>query len=344
MRTQTPLHLAIVGATGVVGRELLSVLEKRSFPVASLRCFASSQSEGKQVPFCQESIPIEVLDEKSFEGIDIAIFSAGHSIAYQYAPIAVRSGATVIDNSSAFRMEEGVPLVIPEINAHALRGHQGIIASPNCSTTIMLMALAPLHREFRIKRIVAATYQAASGAGAAVMQELLNETRALLDNTPFERRELPFPYAFNLFTHNSALNEQDYVDEEIKMLYETRKILEDDSIWVNATCVRVPILRAHSEALNVTFHKPITKDAAMAILKNAPGLTLLEDRSLNRFPMPSDASGHDPVFYGRLREDLSQPNTLDLWVVGDQLLKGAALNAVQIAETLIAEEILCTPF
>lgn len=341
MTRQSPIHLAIVGATGAVGKELLAVLEKRRFPLASLRCFASSQSEGKRVEFCKESIPVEVLDEKSFEKIDIAIFSADQKIAYQYAPIAVRSGAIVIDNSSAFRMEKGVPLIIPEINAHALKMHQGIIASPNCSTTIMLMALGPLHRQFGIKRVVAATYQAASGAGAAAMQELKDETRAILDNLPFNRQVMPFPYAFNLFTHNSPLSENGYVDEELKMLYETRKILEDDKIWVNATCVRVPILRAHSEALNVTFHNPITKELAIETLKNAPGLTLLEDRSLNRFPMPIDASGQDSVFCGRIREDLSCPNTLDIWVVGDQLLKGAALNAVQIAEQLITEGIPC---
>lgn len=344
MTTQSPVHLAIVGATGAVGKELLEVLEKRRFPLASLRCFASSQSEGKRVEFCEESIPVEVLDEKSFEKIDIAIFSADHKIAYQFAPIAVRSGAVVIDNSSAFRMEKEVPLVIPEINAHALKMHRGIIASPNCSTTIMLMALGPLHRQFGIKRVVAATYQAASGAGAAAMQELKDETRALLDNTPFNRQVMPFPYAFNLFTHNSPLSENGYVDEELKMLYETRKILEDEQIWVNATCVRVPILRAHSEALNVTFHNPITKELAVEILKNAPGLTLLEDRSINRFPMPSDASGQDSVFCGRIREDLSCPNTLDIWVVGDQLLKGAALNAIQIAEQLITEGFPCKSF
>ncbi len=335
-------HIAIVGATGAVGQEILSVLEKRRFPAASLRCFASARSEGKELEFCGEMIPIEVLDEKSFEKVDIAIFSAGSKVAYEYAPIAVRSGAVVIDNSSAFRMLEGVPLVIPEINAHALKSHTGIIANPNCSTTIMLMAIAPLHRHFGIKRVVAATYQAASGAGAAAMEELKNETRALLENTPFERKIMPFPYAFNLFTHNSPLSENGYVDEELKMLYETRKILEDETIWVNATCVRVPVLRAHSEALNVTFHLPVTKQQAVDILKDAPGVTLFEDRSINRFPMPCDASGQDSVFCGRIREDLSMPNTLDLWVVGDQLLKGAALNAVQIAEQLIHQDILCT--
>ena len=335
------IRLAIVGATGAVGQELLTVLEKRHFPVSTLRCFASPRSVGKKISFRGEIFPIETIGENSFKGIDIAIFSAGSKIAFEYAPLAVQSGALVIDNSSAFRMDERVPLIIPEINPQALSKHEGIIASPNCSTTIMLMALAPLHRYAGIKRIVAATYQAASGAGAAAMEELKAETRAVLDETPFTRHVMPFPYAFNLFTHNSPLSENGYVGEELKMLYETRKILEDESIGVTATCVRVPVLRAHSEALNVTFHRPITADLATEILKKSPGLTFFEDRSRNHFPMPLDASGQDAVFCGRIRDDLSFPNTLALWVVGDQLLKGAALNAVQIAEKLIYQDHLC---
>jgi aspartate-semialdehyde dehydrogenase len=340
---KSSIRLAIVGATGAVGKELLSVLEKRKFPLASLRCFASPRSSGKHVTFRGETLPIETLNEDSFEDVDIAIMSAGRNIAFEYAPIAVRSGAIVIDNSSAFRREEKVPLVIPEINAHALKKHEGIIASPNCSTTIMLMALAPLHRQFGIRRVVAATYQAASGAGAAAMEELKAETRAVLDGIPFTRKILPFPYAFNLFTHNSPLAPDGYVDEELKMLHETRKILEDESIGVSATCVRVPVLRAHSEALNVTFRLPVTAAMATEILKRAPGLTWLENQACNRFPMPSDASGQDAVFWGRVREDFSFPHTLNLWVVGDQLLKGAALNAVQIAEQLIHQDYLCRP-
>ncbi len=330
-----PLHLALVGATGAVGQEILSVLKKRQFRVASLRCFASPRSLGQTIAFLDQVIPLNVLDNASFEGVDIAIFCAGRKVSEQFAPIAVRSGAIVIDNSSFFRMDADVPLVIPEINPGALKRHKGIIASPNCSTTIMLMALAPLHRVVPIKRIFAATYQAASGAGAVAMEELKMETQAVLNNTPFERSVMPFPYAFNLFIHNSPLQENGYVEEELKMLYETRKILEDDQIQVNATCVRVPILRAHSEVLNVTFDRPSTKEQAYAILEKAPGVQLLENRALNRFPMPIDASGHDDIFCGRIREDLSTPNTLDFWVVGDQLLKGAALNAVQIAESLL---------
>lgn len=328
------LHLAIVGATGAVGQEALTLLEKRNVPITSLRCFASARSVGKSVLFKQQLIPLEVLDRDAFRGIDIALFCAGGKISKEWAPLAVEAGAIVVDNSSNFRLDERVPLIIPEINAHALQKHHRLIASPNCSTTIMLMALAPLHRVVPIQRIVAATYQAASGAGMHAMQELREETHAHLDQRPFERTIMPFPYAFNLFTHNSALTESGYVEEELKMVNETRKILEDAEIRIHATCVRVPILRAHSETLNVTFHAPLSKEQAYEILGKAPGVTILEDRASNRFPMPIDASGNDAVLCGRIREDLSHPNTLDLWVVGDQLLKGAALNAIQIIELL----------
>lgn len=331
----SPMRIAVVGATGAVGQEILRVLEKRSFPLTSLRCFASEKSQGKQLSFGQQKISVEILSERCFEEIDIAIFSAGSKISKIYAPLAVESGAIVIDNSSAYRMNPRVPLIIPEINSHRIHDHSGIIASPNCSTTIMLMALFPLHQAFHIQRVVAATYQAASGAGAAAMEELKEGTRAFLDQVPHTPQALPFPYAFNLFTHNSALSENGYVEEELKMLRETRKILENNAIWVHATCVRVPVLRAHAEALNVTFSYPISIEKATKALQAMPGLILWENRGQNRFPMPSDASGQDAVFCGRLREDPSFPNTLDLWVVGDQLLKGAALNAVQIAEQLI---------
>jgi aspartate-semialdehyde dehydrogenase len=327
--------IAIVGATGAVGRELIALLERRRFPVSQLRCFASPRSVGKTVSFQNEAIPIEALGHDSFKGVDIALFSAGRVVALEFAPQAVETGACVIDNSSAFRMDPEVPLVIPEINPDAMQTHRGIIASPNCSTTIMLMALAPLHRAFQIKRVVATTYQAASGAGALAMEELQLETQAVLEGRSFKRSVMPFPYAFNLFTHNSPFTESGYAEEELKMLHETRKILRDDAIGIHATCVRVPVLRAHSEALNVCFHHPVTVSQAYEILQKAPGLKILENRITNRFPMPIDATGQDSVFCGRIREDLSQPNTLDLWVVGDQLLKGAALNAVQIAELYV---------
>jgi aspartate-semialdehyde dehydrogenase len=336
-----PVKLAIVGATGAVGKELSHVLEKRKFPIEELRLFASARSTGKKWVFRGESLPIQILTEHALEGIDIAIFSAGCKVASEWAPKAAKCGIKVIDNSSAFRMDADVPLVIPEINPHALREDHCIISCPNCSAAIMLMAVAPLHRCFKIVRIVAATYQAASGAGFQAMKELEEETLAHLEKRPYQRTVMPYPYAFNLFPHNSPLDGMGYVEEEVKMLYETRKILEDDQIWVNATCVRVPILRVHSEALNVTFSQPVSVEEAYAVLKEAQGLTILEDRENNRFPMPSDASGQDHVFCGRIRKDLSFPNTLDLWVVGDQLLKGAALNAVQIAELILRKKI-CT--
>lgn len=329
------VKLAIVGATGAVGNELLKVLERRRFPVRELRCFASPRSAGKKVFFEQKEIVIEPLTEDSFKGIDIAIFSAGSKISREWAPIAAARGVKVVDNSSAFRMDEDVPLIIPEINPHALKDESKIVSCPNCSAAIMLMALAPLHRKFKIVRVVAATYQAASGAGYQAMKELQEETLAYLENRPYQRHVMPHPYAFNLFPHNSAFTKSGYAEEEIKMLEETRKILEDDEIWVNATCVRVPVLRAHSEALNVTFSQPVTVEEAYATLKDAAGLKILEDREANRFAMPIDASGQDDVFCGRVRKDPSFPNTLDLWVVGDQLLKGAALNAVQIAELIL---------
>lgn len=329
------VNLAIVGVTGAVGTELLKVLEKRDFPIDQLRCFASPRSANQTIGFRGKSYSIETLSKESFEGIDIALFSAGKKNSLEWAPIASRMGVCVIDNSSAFRMDPAVPLVIPEINPHAIQSSHSMIASPNCSTTIMLMALAPLHRKHPIARIVAATYQAASGAGKEAMRELEEETLALLRGNSFERRIIPHPYAFNLFTHNSSLTESGYVEEELKMLYETRKILEDETIGVHATCVRVPVLRAHAEALNVSFREPIEVEEAYEILQAAPGLKILEDRISNRFPMPSDATCQDDVYYGRIRKDPSFPHTLDLWVVGDQLLKGAALNTVQIAELIL---------
>ena len=335
------LNLAIVGATGAVGKEMLSVLQAREFPIGNLRCFASPRSAGKEILFKGKSIKIESLSPHCFEGIDIALFSAGRKVSREWVPIAVKQGAKVVDNSSCFRMDANVPLIIPEINPEALKAHHTIIACPNCSTTIMLMAAAPLHRRFKILRIFTATYQAASGAGFLAMEELKAETLALLENRPFERSIMPHPYAFNLFSHNSPLNEEGYVEEEVKMLEETRKILEDDQIQVNAVCVRVPVLRAHSEALNITFSQPVSLQEVYNVLKVAPGLKILEDRSCNRFPMPIDATGQDDVFCGRIRKDLSLANTFDLWVVGDQLLKGAALNAVQIAE-LILRKNQCT--
>ncbi len=293
-----PINLAIIGATGAVGKELIKVLERREFPIRELHCFASPRSAGKEVIFRGKSIPIKSLSPEGFDGIDLAIFSAGSKIAKEWIPFAVSRGVRVVDNSSAFRMDPEIPLVIPEINSHVLKDHHWIASCPNCSAAIMLMAVAPLHRRFKIARVVAATYQAASGAGFQAMRELEEETLAHLENRCYARSVMPHPYAFNLFPHNSPLNEEGYAEEEIKMLEETRKILEDDQIWVNATCVRVPVLRAHSEALNITFSQPVSLEQAYETLRAAPGLRISEDRAQNRFPIPpSDASGQDDVFF-----------------------------------------------
>jgi aspartate-semialdehyde dehydrogenase len=327
-------HVAVVGATGAVGQEMLQVLLKRRFPVRELTVLASARSKGKRMQFGEDAVTVQELRADSFKGVEIALFSAGGSRAREFAPAAVRSGAVVIDNSSAYRMDPQVPLVVPEINPQAARQHQGIIANPNCSTIAMVVPLHPLHKAFRVKRVHAATYQAASGAGAAAMEELVEGTRARLEGRPFEPKVMPYSYAFNLFPHNSALDEDGYCEEETKMLRETHKIFGESTIRVNATCVRVPVLRAHSEALNIEFAQDVSPEQAYQVLREAPGVEIFEDRAQNRWATPLDASGADPVLVGRIRRDKSQPNTLDLWLVSDQLLKGAALNAVQIAELL----------
>jgi len=336
------INVAIVGATGAVGVEFMQVLERRNFPIGKLTLLASKRSAGTSLTFKGVPHVVQELTADSFTGQDLALFSAGSGVSKQFRKACTDAGCLMVDNSSAFRMEDGVPLVVPEINpaeaAKALQknGGKGVIANPNCSTIIALMALAPLHREAGIKRLVAATYQAASGAGHAAMVELEESTRAALDGKPFTPKVLPLPYAFNLFPHNSPwLDDQGYCEEEIKLVKETHKILGDTSPRITATCVRVPVLRAHSEALNVEFVKPLSVARAYEILGKAVGVTIREDRKANRWPMPIDVSGHDNVQVGRIRVDQSQPNTLDIWVVGDQLLKGAALNAVQCAEVAL---------
>jgi len=329
--------VAIVGVTGAVGAEFIATMERRAFPVGKLKALASARSAGKTVNFHGQSITIEALDETSFEGVDIALFSAGGGISRQFAPIAVKAGAVVIDNSSAFRMDPRVPLVIPEINAGRIREHKGIIAVPNCSAITALVPLWPIHRRNRIKRVILSTYQAASGGGAAAMDELLQSTRASLSGQTFQPKVLPHPYAFNLFSHNTAIDpETGYNDEETKVIKETRKIFEDDRIAVGVTCVRVPVLRAHSEAITFECERPITEDQVRAILADAPGVKIVDDRVRNHFPMPIDASGQDDVLVGRIRRDLSDASghSIAMFVATDQLLKGAALNAVQIAELL----------
>jgi len=329
--------VAIVGVTGAVGAEFIATMERRKFPVARLKALASARSAGKTVSFRGQDIAIEALDETSFEGVDIALFSAGGGISRRFAPVAVKAGAVVIDNSSAFRMDPNVPLVIPEINAGRIREHKGIIAVPNCSAITALVPLWPIHRRNRIKRLILSTYQAASGGGAAAMDELVQSTRASLAGQTYQPKVLPHPYAFNLFSHNTAIDpETGYNEEETKVIKETRKIFEDDRIAVGVTCVRVPVLRAHSEAITFECERPITEDQVRAILAEAPGVKIVDDRVRNYFPMPNDASGQDDVLVGRIRRDLSDASghSISMFVAADQLLKGAALNAIQIAELL----------
>jgi aspartate-semialdehyde dehydrogenase len=333
--------VAIVGATGAVGVEFMQVLERRDFPVSELVLLASKRSAGTKLMFKGKPITVQELNADSFTGCDLALFSAGGSVSKQYRQACVDAGCLMVDNSSAFRMEDGVPLVVPEINpqeaAKALtkNGGKGVIANPNCTTIIALMALAPLHRAVPIRRLVAATYQAASGAGHAAMEELKDGTKAYLEGKPYTPKVLPHPYAFNLFPHNSPYLDNGYCEEEVKLLKESRKILNDQTLRFTGTCVRVPVLRTHAEALNVEFSAPLSVERAYEILRKAPGVTVLEDRAKNRWPMPSDVAGKDDVYVGRIRKDHSQDNTLDVWVVGDQLLKGAALNAVQCAEVAL---------
>jgi len=330
--------VAVVGATGAVGVELMQCLEQRRFPLSTLRLFASARSAGKTLPFRGKPVVVEELTEDSFRGVNIALFSAGGSQSKRFAPAAVRHGAVVVDNSSAFRMDADVPLVVPEINPEALRHHKGIIANPNCSTIISITPLWPIHKINRIQRMIVSTYQAASGAGAAAMEELRESTRASLEGREYKNTVLPHPYAFNLFSHNSKIDSSNgYNEEEIKVMRETHKIYGDSSIRVAATCVRVPVLRAHSIAINFECERPITPAQVRDIVATAPGVKLVDDVERNYFPMPKDASGQDPILVGRIRQDLSDPTgrSIALFVAGDQLLKGAALNAVQIAELLL---------
>ncbi|MFZ2159103.1 MAG: aspartate-semialdehyde dehydrogenase [Bradyrhizobium sp.] len=329
--------VAIVGVTGAVGAEFIATMDKRAFPVRRLKALASARSAGKTIDFRGQKILIEELNERSFDGVDIALFSAGGGISRKFAPIAVKAGAVVVDNSSAFRMDPDVPLVIPEMNANRIRDHKGIIANPNCSAITALVPLWPIHKANRIKRVILSTYQAASGAGAAAMEELLESTRASLDGRPFTPKVIPHPYAFNVFSHNTAVDpETGYNDEETKVINETRKIFEDDRIAIGVTCVRVPVLRAHCEAITFECERPISEDEVREILSGAPGVRIVDDRQKNYFPMPIDASGQDDVLVGRIRKDLSDPSghSISMFVSADQLLKGAALNAVQIAELL----------
>lgn len=329
--------VAIAGVTGAVGREFIATLDRRGFPVRKLKALASRRSAGQTIGFRGETITIEELREDSFQGVDIALFSAGSGVSRKFSPIAVKAGAVVIDNSSAFRMDPDVPLAVPEINGRRIAEHKGIIAVPNCSAITALMPLWPIHRQNRIKRMIISTYQAASGAGAAAMDELVASTRASLAGESFTPKVLPHLYAFNVFNHDTAIDpETGYNEEETKVIHETRKIFEDDQIAIGITCVRVPVLRAHSQAITFECEKPISESEVRRLLSNAPGVRIVDDRVRNYFPMPIEASGQDDVLVGRIRRDLSDPTgrSISLFVSADQLLKGAALNAIQIAELL----------
>ncbi|WP_254070296.1 aspartate-semialdehyde dehydrogenase [Acidisphaera sp. L21] len=330
--------VAIVGATGAVGVELLTCLEARGFPVGRLRLLASARSAGRTMSFRGETIAVEELTEASFDGVDLALFSAGSSISKRYAAVAVKAGAVVVDNSSAFRMDPDVPLVVPEVNGATLARHRGIIANPNCVAAIATVALAPLHRAHPIRRLTAATYQAASGAGAAAMEELRLSTAAYLAGEAYAPQVLPHPYAFNLFSHNADMDPATgHNGEELKFVAETRRILDAIQLPIGITCIRVPVLRAHAMALTIEFDEVVTAEEARALLATASGVRLVDDMATNHYPMPSEASGQDDVLVGRIRRDLGDPSgrTLAIFVAGDQLLKGAALNAVQIAEALL---------
>jgi aspartate-semialdehyde dehydrogenase len=329
--------VAIAGVTGAVGAEFIATMDRRGFPVRKLKPLASARSAGKTIDFRGEKIAIEELNERSFDGVDIALFSAGGGVSRKFAPIAVKAGAVVVDNSSAFRMDPNVPLVIPEINAGRIRDHKGIIANPNCAAITALVPLWPIHQSNRIKRVIISTYQAASGAGAAAMEELLESTRANLNGQVYTPKVMPHPYAFNLFSHNTAIDpETGHNDEETKVIMETRKIFEDEKIALGVTCVRVPVLRAHCEAITFECEKPVSEEQVRTLLAAAPGVRIVDDRAKNYFPMPLDASGQDDVLVGRIRKDLSDPtgHSISMFVAADQLLKGAALNAIQIAELL----------
>jgi aspartate semialdehyde dehydrogenase (EC 1.2.1.11) len=327
-----------MGATGAVGVEMVQCLEKRRFPLSSLRLFASARSAGQRVSYAGQSIVVEELREDVLDGIDIALFSAGGSISRRFAPALAAKGTIVVDNSSAFRMDENVPLVVPEINADAIGQHRGIIANPNCAAILTITPLWPIHRVNPLQRLIISTYQAASGAGAAAMEELRESTRAYLAGQRYEPKVLPHPYAFNVFSHNTRIDpETGYNEEETKVIQEARKIFNEPSLRISATCVRVPVLRAHCISATFECERPITPAEVREIVSRAPGVKLVDDVENNYFPMPKDASGQDDLLVGRIRRDLSDPSgrSISLFIAGDQLLKGAALNAVQIAERLL---------
>jgi aspartate-semialdehyde dehydrogenase len=327
--------VAVAGATGAVGREMVEILEERNFPVSELVPLASERSEGERLEFKGKNWTVKRLSRDSFKGVDIALFSAGAARSLEFAPAAVQSGAVVIDNSSAFRMDPKVPLVVPEVNPHAIAGHNGIIANPNCSTIGMVVALKPIHDAAKIKRIVVTTFQSVSGTGKKAMDELAQQTVALLNFRDVATNVYPHQIAFNCLPHIDAFLDNGYTKEEMKMVNETKKIMEDDSIRVTATTVRVPVFRCHSESVNIETDKKISANEVRAILSTASGVMVYDDPKKNIYPLAIDVAGKDEIYVGRIREDESIPNGINLWIVSDNLRKGAALNAVQIAEYLI---------
>ncbi len=329
--------VAVAGATGAVGNEMVATLEQRKFPVKKLKLLASVRSVGKTISFRGEEVKVEELKEDSFKGVDIGLFSPGGSVSLKFAPIAAASGCVVVDNTSAFRMDPDIPLVVPEVNSHAIAQYtrKGIIANPNCSTIQMVVALKPLHDAAKIKRIVVSTYQAVSGTGKKAIDELEKQVLAIYSNKKIENKVYPYQIAFNCLPHIDSFIENGYTKEEMKMVNETKKIMEDDSIAVTATTVRVPVFYGHSESVNVEFEKELTPDQARALLKKAPGVKVVDDPSKNLYPLAIHAAGKDDTFVGRIRKDESIPYGLNLWIVADNIRKGAALNAVQIAEVLI---------
>ncbi len=329
-------NVAVAGATGAVGNQMITCLEERDFPVKSVKFLASSRSAGRELRFKGDMVTVEEMTDKSFDGVDIALFSAGGGTSQTFAPVAAKNGCVVVDNSSAWRMDPDVPLVVPEVNPHAIAGHtkKGIIANPNCSTIQMVVALYPIYREFGVRRIVVSTYQAVSGTGKKAIDELFDQTRAMINFLDYEQKVYPHRIAFNCLPHIDAFLENGYTKEEMKMVNETRKIMEDGAIAVTATTVRVPVFYGHSESVNVETRKPVSADAVRKLLQKAPGVAVMDDPKNNVYPLATDAAGRDATLVGRIRTDESVENGVNLWIAADNIRKGAATNAVQIAEIL----------
>jgi aspartate-semialdehyde dehydrogenase len=329
-------NVALAGATGAVGNQMIACLEERNFPVGKIKLLASSRSKGRELSFKDRPVKVEEMTEASFKDMDIALFSAGGGTSQHFAPFAAKAGCVVVDNSSAWRMDPDVPLMVPEVNPHAVAGYtkKRIIGNPNCSTIQMVIALHPIHQKYRIKRVVVSTYQAVSGTGIKAMDELSDQTRAIMNFSDSETRVYPHPIAFNCLPHIDVFQENGYTKEEMKMLNETRKIMEDDSIQVTATTVRVPVFYGHSESVNIETEEPVSVDDVKSLLAEAPGVKVVDDPSKNVYPMPIDAAGQDLTYVGRIRKDFSIPNGINMWIVADNIRKGAATNTVQIAELL----------